>query len=158
MAALEWLKAGTAFLRGDARPLIVGLAVTDVCNLRCRHCRVANITRRHMRFIDIVERLRGLHERGARFLYLEGGEPYLWRDGRLTIRDVVDAAREVGYLFVHIYTNGTRPLDAGADLHWVSIDGPPDIHRTIRGADVGVTLEHLNRSMAGSRSFARSTR
>jgi len=148
MEAVVLLGAAANFLLARRRPLVVGLALTDVCNLRCIHCRVANVGAGHLSMAQIEARLLDLHARGARVLYLEGGEPYLWRDGELTAADVVRRARGLGFLRVHIYTNGTRPLDACADFHWVSIDGPPALHRRIRGAPVDVTVEHL-RAHAG---------
>ncbi len=143
MRLASWIGAATSFLVGSRRPLVVGLAVTDVCNLRCIHCRVANVRRHHMSTDDLRARLADLHRRGARILYFEGGEPYLWRDGARRLEDAVQLARGLGYLRVHVYTNGTRPLDARPDFHWVSIDGPPEVHRAIRGAPVDATVEHL---------------
>lgn len=143
LKAVAWLGAGAAFLLGRHRPLVVGLAPTDVCNLRCLHCRVANVTGRHMPLREIEERLAGLHRRGARILYLEGGEPYLWCDGEHRLAEVVRRARAIGFLRVHVYTNGTRPLDSGADFHWVSIDGRPALHRRIRGVPVDAAAAHL---------------
>ena len=148
MGAGSLLGAASTFFLARRRPLVVGLALTDVCNLRCIHCRVANVGAGHMSMGEIEALLLDLHARGARVLYLEGGEPYLWRDGARTAADVVRRAREVGFLRVHVYTNGTRPLDAGADFHWVSIDGPPSMHRRIRGVPVDDTVEHL-RAHAG---------
>jgi MoaA/NifB/PqqE/SkfB family radical SAM enzyme len=148
MGAGSLLGAATSFFLARHRPLVVGLALTDACNLRCVHCRVANVGARRLSMAEIEALLLDLHARGARILYLEGGEPYLWRDGAWTAASVVRCAREVGFLRVHVYTNGTRPLDAGADFHWVSIDGPPSMHRRIRGFPVDATIEHL-RAHAG---------
>ncbi len=143
MRSASWIGAATAFLLGRRRPLVVGFALTDVCNLRCVHCRVANVRRRHMPLDDVRARLADLYRRGARILYFEGGEPYLWRDGARRLADAVDLSRRLGYLRVHVYTNGTRPLDARPDFHWVSIDGPPEVHRAIRGVPVDATVAHL---------------
>jgi MoaA/NifB/PqqE/SkfB family radical SAM enzyme len=143
MRPASWIGAATTFLLGRRRPLVVGFALTDVCNLHCVHCRVANVRRRQMPLDDVRARLADLYRRGARILYFEGGEPYLWRDGPRRLADAVGLARRLGYLRVHVYTNGTRPLDARPDFHWVSIDGPPEVHRAIRGAPVDATLAHL---------------
>jgi MoaA/NifB/PqqE/SkfB family radical SAM enzyme len=142
--AVDSVKFGLEFfvLRRD-RPYILGLALTDICNLHCRHCRVANIYRSSMTIGEIEGHLRQYHGRGARFLYLEGGEPYLWRDGKHRLADVVQLARQIGYLRVHIYTNGTRPLDANADFTWVSIDGLGDVFRALRGIPLDRVLENV---------------
>ncbi len=135
MGALEYIRITADFfcLRRD-RPLILGLALTDVCNLSCIHCRVRNVYRRHMSWDEVEKVLRDLQDSGARFLYLEGGEPLLWQDGERRLPDVIRLAREIGYLKVHLYTNGTIPLDASPDFTWVSVDGMPGTYETIRGS------------------------
>ena len=128
-------------LRKD-RPFVLGLAVTDRCNLRCRHCRVWKAGGQHMPLADIEATLRRFHARGSRLLYLEGGEPFLWRDGESRLADVVRLARQLGYLRVHIYTNGTLPIDAPADFVWVSADGLHETNFALRGSDLDQVLEH----------------
>lgn len=130
-----------AVLRRD-RPFVLGLAVTDRCNLRCRHCRVWRSHARHMPLSRIEGILRRFHERGSRLLYLEGGEPYLWRDGRQQLDAVLRLARSLGYLRVHVYTNGTLPLTAAADFTWISADGLHETNRSLRGSDLDAVLEH----------------
>lgn len=94
MGALEYIRITADFfcLRRD-RPLILGLALTDVCNLSCIHCRVRNVYRRHMSWDEVEKVLRDLQDSGARFLYLEGGEPLLWQDGERRLPDVIRLAR-----------------------------------------------------------------
>jgi MoaA/NifB/PqqE/SkfB family radical SAM enzyme len=113
--------------------LILGLAITDICNLSCRHCRVANNNRKMMSFEEVSSHLVSGWLRGMRIVYFEGGEPYLWRDRRRRLPELVALARELGYLSVHVYTNGTRSITAPADFTWVSIDGPDDINVELRG-------------------------
>lgn len=117
----------------SAEPFICGVAITDFCNLSCRGCHVSNTGMGDMLFDDVVARLRSAHARGCREAYFTGGEPMLWRDGDLTVEDLVIAARELGYFHVHIYTNGTFGLDSSADLMWVSMDGLPKTYETRRG-------------------------
>ena len=133
-----------ALLRKD-RPFILGLAVTDRCNLRCRHCRVWRDHGPHMPFADVESTLRRFHARGSRLLYLEGGEPYLWREGRLRLADVVWLARDIGYLRVHVCTNGTLPITAPADFTWVSADGLHDTHYALRGSGLDEVLDNARR-------------
>jgi MoaA/NifB/PqqE/SkfB family radical SAM enzyme len=73
---------------------------------------------------------------GVRILILEGGEPLLWRDGRHTIADVIDAAHD-RFASVCLTTNGTLSWDGLAlDRVWVSLDGPERIHDSVRGYGV----------------------
>ncbi len=120
-------------LVGHPLPIVGGLSVTDVCNLDCIHCWRKNTGAGHQPFEAIRAVLESFHVRGVRYLYLQGGEPYTWRDGSRDLGDVVRAARDVGFHHVAVCTNGTFPLAAPADTHWVSLDGLPTSHDTIRG-------------------------
>jgi MoaA/NifB/PqqE/SkfB family radical SAM enzyme len=121
------------FLLRSKGPFFLGLVTNDTCNLDCINCRVANVEKSNMSFDKIREVLVEQHRLGLRFLTLAGGEPYLWRDRDLRIRDIVDLARSIGYLNVNIFTNGTIPLDADTDFTWVSIDGLGKTLARIRG-------------------------
>lgn len=96
-----------------------------------------------MPFEKILYHLRNFYERGARLLYLEGGEPYLWEDNDKELDDIIRVAKEVGYLRVHIYSNGTLPLKANSDFTWVSIDGLPETHQLIRGTPLPGILNNI---------------
>lgn len=114
-------------------PLILGIAITDRCNLECEGCRVANTGRPDMTWDSLVTLMRDGYQRGFRELYFSGGEPMLWRDGGRTVADAVAVARQIGFFHVHIYTNGTLGLDSSADLLWVSVDGLPSTFEKRRG-------------------------
>jgi len=114
-------------------PLIFGVALTDRCNFSCEGCRVANTGRPDMSYESLVDHLAQAYRRGMREAYFTGGEPTLWRDGRYTLTDAVEAARRIGYFHVHLYTNGTQGLDWPVDLTWVSMDGLPDTFTLRRG-------------------------
>ena len=125
------------------RPFILGLVITDICNLACKHCRVANIYHTSMSFDTIQRHLTEQYAAGIRYLYLEGGEPYLWRDRDFHLADIVRFAKQTGYFRVHVYTNGTAPLDKTPDFTWVSIDGIGEIYEKIRGIKVDRVLNHI---------------
>jgi Fe-coproporphyrin III synthase len=73
---------------------------------------------------------------GIRILIFEGGEPLLWRDRDKTFGDVVHAARKL-FPSVCATTNGTLPWkDLPLDRAWVSLDGPQQVHDSIRGEGV----------------------
>ena len=119
-------------LRQDV-PMAVAVVITDRCQLSCRHCRVANIARADMPLAAVEAALRRHRARGIRALALEGGEPFLWRDGRARLEDIVRLARSLGYWRVHIYTNGVRPIETSADMVWVSLDGRREAYTALRG-------------------------
>jgi len=144
MRPVEYFKlANDFFLLKKDRPYILGLVITDLCNLNCKHCRVANIYKQHMPYPEIEMHLRTYYLRGARFLYLEGGEPYLWRNNYYHLEDIVHLAKKIGFLRVHIYTNGTFPLTAHPDFTWVSMDGLAETYRTIRGIPIERVLSNI---------------
>ncbi len=77
----------------SAGPFICGIAITDHCNLSCRGCHVSNTGMGDMPFADVVARLKSAYARGCREAYFTGGEPMLWRDGDLTVEDLIVEAR-----------------------------------------------------------------
>lgn len=114
-------------------PLVYGIAPTDRCNLSCRGCRVSNTGRREMTWDEIGSAMRSAYARGFRELYFTGGEPMLWRDGAHTLADACAEAKRIGFLHVHIYTNGLCGLGIPVDLYWVSMDGLPGVYDHRRG-------------------------
>jgi MoaA/NifB/PqqE/SkfB family radical SAM enzyme len=133
---VHYAGAGIKTLLGRASPLVAGVALTDVCNLQCKHCVVANAGLGHYPFERVEHWLRTLYGRGCRILYLQGGEPLSWRDGARGVDDVIRLARSIGYFRVAIPSNGTLPLESEADLMWVSVDGTEATHDEIRGPGV----------------------
>ena len=127
----------------SADPFICGIAITDRCNLSCRSCHVSNTGMGDMKFAEVVARMRSAYRRGCREAYFTGGEPMLWRDGDLTVENLIDEARRIGYFHVHVYTNGTLGLDCSADLVWVSMDGLPDVYATRRGDHFAVVERNV---------------
>jgi len=114
-------------------PLIYGIAVTDRCQLSCRGCHVANTGRPDMTWDQLVSTMQDAWVRGFRELYFSGGEPMLWRDGEHTLKSAIVEAKRIGFLHVHVYTNGMLGLDTSADLVWVSMDGLPGTFERRRG-------------------------
>jgi len=115
-------------------PIIAGMPLTDVCNLQCKHCVVANAGRGHYSFQTIDELMRHFYGIGVRILYLQGGEIMTWQQGTRTAGDVIRHAREIGFFKVAVVTNGTLGIPEEADLVWVSLDGCEAVHDSIRGA------------------------
>lgn len=121
------------YLGRKGRPLICGLVLTNACNLRCRHCRIPARGEMPLRWDEIVGVIESFYRRGGRALYLEGGEPFLWRDGDRRLEDIVERAHAIGYRTVIIYTNGTIPLRTSAEVVFVSLDGLKETHDFLRG-------------------------
>ncbi|MBN1673774.1 MAG: radical SAM protein [Kiritimatiellae bacterium] len=121
-----------ASLLGRRRPLLGGMKLTHACNLKCRHCPFWKRKGASLSFAAALDAMQALHDRGVRLLIFEGGEPFLWQDGRYRLADLVVRAREL-FFSVGVTTNGTFPIDSNADIVWVSIDGLKATHDRIRG-------------------------
>lgn len=143
-----YLKYGVdCFLLGKHKPIVAGVPLTDVCNLQCKHCVIANAGRGHNSLSQIEEWIRQLYKRGARILYIQGGEAFMWQEGQKRVNDVIALARRVGFFKVAMVTNGTYPIETDADAVWISIDGTPQRHNAIRGEGVFErVLENLHQS------------
>ena len=127
-------------------PLIRGLVLTNRCNLRCQHCRLRDGGEKDLDFAEVTAAIDAFRGEGGRCLYLEGGEPFLWRDAGRSINDVVDYAHQAGFLTVVIYTNGTLPLRTSADTVFVSVDGNRTTHDALRGVSFDRIMENIRKS------------
>jgi MoaA/NifB/PqqE/SkfB family radical SAM enzyme len=133
-------------LLGRARPLIRGLVLTNRCNLRCQHCRVHERPDHDLAFAEATAAIDAFYDEGGRCLYLEGGEPFIWRDGAHGPDDIVAHAHHRGFLAVVIYTNGTRPLRTEADTVFVSVDGLQATHDALRGRSFDRIMANIEAS------------
>lgn len=131
-------------------PCFLGVVLTDRCNLDCFYCAGRNRGQYHFTFEHLREVLEQAYRRGHRIVYFTGGEPSIWRDSDRTLADVVVLAREIGFLDVYVYTNGTRPLDIGGCTYLVTIDGPQRIHDEIRSG----SFELITNNVAQARARA----
>ena len=114
-------------------PLICGLTVTDKCNLKCRQCRVANRGIPDLTYREAVDALNSFYKEGGRTVYIQGGEPFIWRDGKYRLEDVVKYSNSVGFYTTIIYTNGTIPINTSANTVFVSVDGLRETNDYLRG-------------------------
>jgi len=119
-------------LVGRKGPLLGGMKLTHNCNLTCVHCPFWKREKASLSYPQAVSSLRALHELGVRIIIFEGGEPFLWEDGRYRLGDVVSEARKL-FFSVGVTTNGTFPIEIDSDNVWVSIDGMKETHDRIRG-------------------------
>ncbi|MEM2944471.1 MAG: radical SAM protein [Methanomassiliicoccales archaeon] len=126
-------------MAGTRDPLVNTMLINYECNLRCKHCSIAAHLDKltgpiSMSFDTAVVEMKKFYEAGARILFFEGGEPTLWRDGNKTLSDLIAVGKEIGYFVIGYTTNGTRRIIGESDVISISIDGPEEIHDTIRGS------------------------
>jgi sulfatase maturation enzyme AslB (radical SAM superfamily) len=124
-------------------PLVGGIALNDSCNLHCRHCSVANRNIPDMSFDEICFGLRILHGMKIRTLFIEGGEPFLWKSENRILEDVVRYSRSIGFRSIIVYTNGTFPIETSADSVFVSLDGLKDTNDRLRGRTFNRVIRNI---------------
>lgn len=128
---------------GQKRPLQTVLFVSNICNLRCKHCaesgHAGGISRTYEELSAEMEYAYGL---GSRFIDFEGGEPTIWRDGAYDLNDLLALAKKIGFYSCTVTTNAQLPIDwLKADSIWVSLDGVGKYHDLIRGKGAFARLE-----------------
>ena len=135
-------------------PILGTIILTDKCNLHCRHCSVNNITAVIHPYEQIRREMQVLYDMGVRILFFCGGETFLWQDGEKTLRHLVLAAKEMGFLIVNVVTNGTFPIDLPeADLILLSLDGDREHHNIIRGDTYDTIMENISHATADNICF-----
>ena len=127
-------------------PLICGLTVTNKCNLSCRHCRVSSRGTMHATFRETISAIDSFYHEGGRTLYIQGGEPFLWRDGDHGLEDIVEYCKKIGFYTTIIYTNGTLPIKTSADTVFISVDGLEETHDYIRGKTFDRIIDNIRES------------
>jgi MoaA/NifB/PqqE/SkfB family radical SAM enzyme len=129
---------------GYARPpRVVAVRLTNLCNMNCKMCGQPKLGDRDVPSYFFKEHLsaeewKGVVDQIVSFkptLYLWGGEPLLFRG----VFDLISYAKSRG-LTVQINTNGfllerfaQEIIDSELDDLIISIDGPEEIHDSIRG-------------------------
>ncbi len=127
---------------GSKKPILGGMKLTRQCNLRCRHCPFWRKPAPSLSFSRAVSCMEALRAWGVRILILEGGEPFLWRDGDAGLEAVVGKAKKL-FSCVGVTTNGTFPIEVDADVVWVSIDGLQETHDAIRGQSFTTAMTNI---------------
>ena len=128
---------------GRKAPLQTVLFISDICNLRCKHCSVYELKNPHnMTYEQVRGHLQKSYDAGSRFVDFEGGEVTLWKDGDRRINDLIDLAKEIGFFSCTITTNAQLPFAGSkADSIWVSLDGVNGYHEEVRGKGTFAKLE-----------------
>lgn len=139
---LPWWFFKVRFL-GKKAPLQTVLFISDLCNLKCKHCSVYAKGQPTIKTYDQVEReLQASYKKGSRFVDFEGGEPFLWKDGSRNVNDLCLLAKKIGFFSTTITTNAQLPFaNSAADSIWVSMDGLSEYHDKIRGEGAFAKME-----------------
>ena len=139
---LAWWFVRARFF-GRRAPLQTVLFISDICNLRCRHCSVYELKNPHnMTYEQVREHLQYSYDQGSRFVDFEDGEVTIWKDGDKRINDLIDLAKEIGFFSCTITTNAQLPFAGSkADSIWVSLDGTGSFHEEVRGKGTFAKLE-----------------
>lgn len=132
-------------LLGQKNPVLGGMKLTHACNLTCKHCPFWKKKGESLSFEQVLSCMLTLYSWGVRILIIEGGEPFLWRDGTHDIRDVINEARKL-FFSVGVTTNGTFPIEVDSDIVWVSIDGLKETHDRIRGDSFDSAIANIETS------------
>jgi uncharacterized radical SAM superfamily Fe-S cluster-containing enzyme len=132
-------------------PCSVLIEVTDRCNLNCAVCFAdSGRNKTHDPSLERISLLlkRAMAAVGPSNLQLSGGEPTLRDD----LPQIVEIARQIGYTFIQVNTNGLRIAsdkdyakqlrDAGLSAAFLQFDGASDdIYHSLRGR--GLLAEKL---------------
>jgi MoaA/NifB/PqqE/SkfB family radical SAM enzyme len=126
-------------------PLLTSFKITYRCNLTCAGCpfhRKAREKNSHMSWRTAITTLQRVKATGCPIIVFEGGEPFIWKDGLHDFHALVRYAKEL-FRCVAVTTNGTFPLNAPADVLWVSLDGTRHIHNRLRNNSFDRVLDNL---------------
>lgn len=148
-------------LLGERVPLFASFKLTYACNLACLACPFHRLAgaKAGLSWDGAVRALEGLKRLGTRIVVFEGGEPFLWQAGSRGLAELVEYAKGL-FLRVAVTTNGTFPLEAPADVIWVSVDGTARTHDVLRSGSfsrVWENLEAAGRRQTGPRILVHFT-
>ena len=115
------------------RPVIIGWALTNRCNLRCRYCNMPNVDEVELPTAKVVSIINELAELGCRSIAFTGGEPLLREDLRTIVRHC--RSRRI---YTTVTTNGTFVgeicgISSDVDQINLSFDGPKAVQDAVRG-------------------------
>ena len=117
---------------GVKSPILAAVKLTYKCNLNCLHCPWVKMKSSEISVSEWINIIQAMYDEGVRVIVFEGGEPTLF-DG---LKELVDFSNSLRMRTV-VVTNGTVDLKGlNPDLLIASIDGPKEIHDTIRGDGV----------------------
>lgn len=120
-------------LLGKRTPLLVGWALTNRCNLRCKYCNTWSFESRELSIKEIFSIIDELSVLGCARIAFTGGEPLLRND----IQDIISYSKDKR-IYTGINSNGILVPEKIAqikhiDLLMLSLDGPQETHDYLRG-------------------------
>ncbi len=153
---------------GEDSPLEVSYFVNDVCNLRCKHCYVGYHNNNGLTVLEFEDIFKNLMDLGATTFGNVGMEPLVhWEGKTLPLLRFFQEKHQVNsHLRYGFVTNATlfndRRIGQLADVEPtyfdVSIDGPREVHDSIRGnGSFDKTAEALRAIFQKYPSFADRT-
>jgi MoaA/NifB/PqqE/SkfB family radical SAM enzyme len=107
---------------------------------------VANRGLPDLTYREAVDALNAFYREGGRTVYIQGGEPFIWRDGEYRLEDIVELSKSVGFYTTIIYTNGTVPISTSANTVFVSVDGLRETHDFLRGESFERIMSNIRKS------------
>lgn len=137
-------------------PYMIGMVLTDKCNLNCVHCLGKNKGEVDCTYDEVETALKEAYARGNRYVYFTGGEPHCWEDKKWRFEDLVILANQIGFFDAFVATNGTFPLSLKDCLYYISVDGPAELHDQIRGRSYETIMENIADS-ASDRNYVTFT-
>jgi len=131
------------------KPLLAGIKLTNICNLKCVHCPFWRVDKKQsLKWQEIKNILKKLYDDGVKIAIFEGGEPLLWKDSaeNKNIHSVIELASK--YFFTTaVTTNGTVDFtDIKSDIIFISIDGPEATHNNIRGDVFNIIISNIKKN------------
>lgn len=136
-AKFQWLNSVIMGRFSDRKfPLTVGFELTQLCNLNCAYCDVNEKKSDDLTTSQVKEIITGLAQAGSHSISYDGGEVLLRKD----IQEIVDHTHSLG-VKARLNSNGLlvpRNVHKLKNLTQIklSLDGPRDIHDSIRGKGV----------------------
>ena len=142
-------KLKSIFFKSFRNPILGGIKLTDICNLKCLHCpfwRKENKT--SMGWEDVKSIIKEFNSKGVRIVVFEGGEPLLWKDAKHNkdIKDVLDLASKY-FFYTAVTTNGTIDFSQiNCSVIFISVDGTKNIHDLVRGKSFEKINENIEKN------------
>ncbi len=131
---------------GQKAPFIAGIVLNNECNLSCSQCSLHLENKTSLSFQEISDGLDKLYSKGIRSIAITGGEPFMWKDGKLRLNHVINLIYKKKFLVSSVYTNGTFELNTTADNIFVSIDGTESTTNKLRGPIFNKVIDNIKRS------------
>jgi len=71
----------------------------------------------------------------------------IWENEGHRLDELVKFTRDIGFLEVFIYTNGTKPLQIKNCKYIVTVDGPKEVHNKIRNDSYDLVIENVKNAV-----------